>query len=216
MSGLSPTPEFDAVFVPHGGDGGGGHAPKRGTLEYWCPYCECVHVHGAANRGDEPLIEHRGAHCLHGQSPHAGRGIELAVRSADDAPPIYPRALIDLSHHSLTPRLRTNLHAHGPAIRRTFFKALLLDTRAQQKAGKWRVWHGQGNMTGFGTEPKNPENRCIAYDLADLAARIYGVPWEVAARRFLETAIGRALPSERALAVEAALRGDEPSCGDDA
>lgn len=214
MSGISSIAEFDAVFLPHGGNGGGGDASKRGTLEYWCPYCECVHIHGAANRGDEPRIEHRGAHCLHGASPHAGRGIELAVRSADDAPPIYPRALIDLSHHSLTPRLRTNLHAQGPAIRRAFLKALLLDTGTHRRAGKWGLWHGR-DMRAFAITGGSIA-KGLAGDLAVVAERIYGVRWEVAARRFLETAIGRPLPAERALAVEAALRGDEPSCGDDA
>ncbi len=206
---VAPSKAIPAIFVAQGGNGDGSKDTKRGTLEYWCPYCECVHVHGAAGMGDEPRIEHRGAHCLHGVSPHAGQGIALDVRPSAEGAQLYPPALIDLSHRSLTPRLRTNLHAHGPAIRLAFFKALLLDTGAQRRTGKWRVWHGQGNMTAFGVEPKNPEKRCMAYDLADLAERIYGVPWEVAARRFLETAIGRALPAERALAVEAALRGDD-------
>ncbi|HRK23632.1 MAG TPA: hypothetical protein PLQ11_01625 [Beijerinckiaceae bacterium] len=200
--------DFDAVFVPHGGNGGGGDDDtKHGTLQYWCPYCECVHVHGAANRGDEPRIEHRGAHCFHGVSPHAGRGIDLAVRPSSEASPLYPKALIDTAHHALTPRLRANLHAQGPAIRRAFHKALLLDTGAHRRKGKWGVWHGPDlrafAIEGAGVTP------AMANDLADLAARIFGVPWEVVARRFLETAIGRPLPAERALAVEAALRGDD-------
>lgn len=197
MSGASQSKEFPAVFVPYGGGGGeGSDDAKRGTLEYWCPYCECVHVHGAANRGDEPRIEHRGAHCLHGHSPHAGRGIELVVRSADDAPPIYPRTLIDLSHHSLTPRLRTNLHAQGPAIRRAFLKALLLDTGGFRRARKWGVWHGP-DLRAFAVEGAGVMS-AMAYDLAVVAERIYGVPWEVVARRFLKLPLaGHLLPNAR-------------------
>jgi len=107
----------------------------------------------------------------------------------------------------LTPRLRTNLHAQGPAIRQAFLKALLLDTGAFRRAGKWGVWHGP-DLRAFAITGV-PIAKGMAGDMAVVAERIYGVPWEVAARRFLETAIGRPLTSERAVAVEAALRGED-------
>jgi hypothetical protein len=194
-------PKFKAVFIPQTP---GEH--KHGTLDYWCPYCECVHAHGAAGAGAEPRIEHRGAHCLHDESPLASKGISLEVAPRGPKASVYPPALIDLEHRNPTPRLRTNLEAGGPGIRRAALRALLIDTEPFRKAGKWRVWHAP-DVRHFGIDGADLEGRG-AWDLADLASQIFGVPREIAARRMLEACLGRRLSADQALAVEAALRGD--------
>jgi hypothetical protein len=67
-------------------------------IGFWCPWCRCIHVHGAAG-GDG----NRCAHCHAKSSPFFGHGYDMlfagTVRSGRMIPQMSAQEMIALSNH---------------------------------------------------------------------------------------------------------------------
>jgi hypothetical protein len=54
-----------------------GRAGHGWLLQFWCPFCRHLHMHGGGD-GPEPDLEHRVAHCTVPDSPFKPGGYMLA------------------------------------------------------------------------------------------------------------------------------------------
>ena len=196
-----------AVVVPPGG---------RPHIGYWCPWCEGVHTHGLGGMPASDAVGRssgRGAHCSEGRSPHAGRGVDIAldrlVRSHSSLEPPGPFVPIEgtsdreglreiVSGAELEAVVARFLFGRPPTaeayqIGRSITVDLVGGSLTFTDGGEWVVVGDDGNDLATG------------HDLLGLLARLFGLPPGVAFVRVGAAALGVDLPPDTALAVAAAI-----------
>jgi hypothetical protein len=196
------TATLEAKFLRERGSANGN--PDAGSLAAWCPYCEGVHWHGAAGRGDAPRTENRAPHCSDGSgSLFAGIGYDLKVTGrVDDAAEIIP----DAPGPQSGKRLWHRVNAQAGAIRRAMLKAIVPRSGWLKQAGAgWMVsTYPAGPKPAWeliGPSGSLKEGR----DMITLAAAVYGLPPGIAALRLIEAATAARFDRETAIELMAVL-----------